>query len=495
MLTEKTVLILGAGPTTIGQSGECDQGAVEACKALKSRGCRVVAVTSNPDALMADTELSHTSYLEPLDLATLSDIVAAEKPQAVLGMFGGRDGLDLCVQLDRAGVLAEHGVSLWGTQADALNCMLDRDALQAALGRIEARTPALYPIQRESEAAEKAQALGYPVVLRCDDPNLIPDGVLVFNQEELTEKIAPITGEPTCRASVEASLWDWHQVEVEILRDHQGVAVLAGLVEFLDPAGVHPGDSIGVCPPQTLSQSFCDQLFDQAGKIADYLKLIGSATLRFAYSSSGNTLLVLAVHPRYTRTSALVARTTGLPMAEIASLLAAGLPMAQLLPQRCAAPGHPPMPAAVGVKWPVWQFQALDIQEDRVGPRMQAIGQALGFGTSFGEALQKAARSATSGGEGFLRASIHAQPSFDQVLQSEAAAGSERMFIQFQALVQGADPARLGAQSRIHPWFFEQLKSLADLQVRIQETAGSGCIGADLLREAKAAGFGDLHLA
>lgn len=491
---DTTILILGAGPTTIGQSGECDQGAVEACIALREKGYRLIAVTSNPDAIMADTDVAHTSYIEPLDLDTLTEIIATEKPHAILNLFGGRDGLDLSVKLDQSGILGAHGVSLWGTPTDALNCILDRDALQEALGRIEAQTPALYPVEKESEATEKAQDLGYPVVLRCDDPSLIPDGLLVYNQEELADTLAPIAGEPTCKVSVETSMWDLHQVELEILRDSRGLTVLAGMVEFIDPAGIHPGDCIGVCPAQTLSEFFCAQLFREACKIAEYLRLIGSATLRFAYKTDQGAVLVLAVHPRYTRTSALVSRTTGLPLAKLASLLAAGFSMDQVFPQRCDTPATPPKPYVIGVKWPVWPFKALDLVSDRLGPRMQATGQAFGFGATCQEALQKAARGATSAGEGFLRARIHARASSAEVLQAAASACSENLFILFQALVQGAELEKVGAQSHIHPWFLEQLKSMADLQGRIQSVK-DGRVDQDLLREAKAAGFSHRHLA
>lgn len=468
-LKNKQVLIIGSGPTMIGQTGECDQGAVEACLALTRHGCDVIAVDSNPDAVLIEDNLAGTTYLEPLTRDTLTQIIAKEKPDAVLPAYGGRTGLRLTFQLARSGELEQHHVAIWGSTADTLSAILDRDALSAALSEIQLATPSIYPISSEHSAVSAAQSLGYPVVLRCDDPNLIPDGTMVYNQEELTAIMAPVNGEPGLRLTVEASLWDWQQAEMEILRDAGGKTRLAGAVEYMDAAGIHPGDAVGVCPAQTLSDELINRLFDISRQIADHLSIIGGATLRFAHRGSQKEILVLAVHPRYTRTSVLVARVTGIPLAHIAVLLAAGATWEQL-PRDIHLPPDAPCPTGkpviVAVSWPVWDFDGIPEVKDNLGPRMQAVGHVIGFGPGFRQALLKAAGGAEPSAQMPFANEALRQHSLDTLIESLAFPSSKRLSTAYAAFGKGADVETIARRIHMAPWFMEQLKALADSHTR-----------------------------
>ncbi|MFZ1982992.1 MAG: hypothetical protein WAU91_01185, partial [Desulfatitalea sp.] len=400
LLKGKTILLIGAGPTRIGQSGECDEGAVEACKILTEMGGRVIAIDSNPDAILTEMGLAHQSYIEPLTMETLAQIAAAENPDALLPVFGGSTGLHLASQLTRHVAADGTRLKTWGTPARHLDDLLDRDALKSTLAALQLETPPIFSMNDMDAAAAKAQELGFPIVLRCDDAKLIADGVMVYNQEELRAQAAPVASEPGAVLLVEASLWDWRQVELEILRDNGDQTMVAGVVEYLDSAGIHPGDAIGVTPPQTIPPALLETLAAHARAIAAHLNILGSATIRFAYDPTKGTVLVTAVHPRYTRTSALVTRASGLPIARLATLLAAGLVWGDLPPALGAAAKPTQHRNIVAVKWPHWDFDRLGEIPDRLGPRMQAVGQAVGFGLSFAEALQNALRAANPGCSG-----------------------------------------------------------------------------------------------
>lgn len=491
-LKGKTILLIGAGPTRIGQGGECDQGAVEACEILKEMGCRVVTVDANPDAVLTEKGIGHRRYVEPLTPASLRQIIAAEKPDGVLTLFAGRSGPYLAEQL--GGTPAADPIPLWGTPPQSLQRVQDRDGLKSVLSAIQLKTPTIFSTTDMEAVAAKAQELGFPVVLRCDDAELMADGVLVYNQEELSQRAAAVAAEPQAVISVEESLWQWRQVELEILRDSQGQTVVAGVVEYLDCAGIHPGDAIGVTPAQTIPPALNEQLESQARAIAGHLGIAGNATIRFAYDPKTSSILVTAVHPRYTRTSAFVSQITAIPLAGLATLLAAGLTWKQL-PKTLPKPaGKAPDPAVVAVKWPVWDFKRLGEIPDRLGPQMQAVGQSLGIGLTFADAIQKAMRGANPGTHGFSRPADDQGLSMDELLQHLSTPTSQRPFFLYEALTKGATMAVLADQANIAPWFIDQMEKLVALEGQLRNHIGQ-LPPDDLLRQAKAAGFSDGCLA
>lgn len=494
-LQKMKVLIIGSGPTTIGQTGECAQGALEACRALSGKGYRIITVDANPDTVFNEKPWSHHPKIEPLTPETVSEIIETEKPDAILTIFGGRDGLHLASKLYQNNILPNQSITVWGPSNECLNSIRDRDTLQSALSPIGLKTPSIFPVNGVDAAVVKAQQLGFPVVLRCDDAQLLPDGLLIYNQDELNHIVTTLYGESAVKFSVEASLLEWQQVELEVLRDQAGSSKIIGAIEYLDTAGVHPGDAIGVCPPQTLPESFYITLKEQAEAIASHLSIVGSATVRFAYHPIRLDLLVLAVHPRYTRSSAMVACIKGMPIAKISSLLTAGFTLDQFSSELAQTKVPKGLPETVGVKWPRWDFARLENTEDHLGLQMQATGHGVGFGDSFKEALQKAARAGGSSHDSILSKAIELDHEpVDVILPRLATPSSRRPFELFATLFKGAAIDEIAQHTHISTWFIEQIKELADTAHRIRSNR-TGALNETLLRQAKAEGFSHSDLA
>ena len=492
------MLIIGAGPRIIGQSAECDEGALEAARTLTDHHCRIITVNSNPDAIITAPPWAYRSYLEPLTTFSLNQIIAAEKPDAVLPTFGGRQALHLAADLAHSGVLGNDKTALWGSSADSVEQVLNRDTLNSALSQIGLATPSIFRLSSMETAIEKAQELGFPVVLRRADTDLMPDGALIYNQDELRHHALPGFTEGLQAISIEASLIDWQQAELEILRDSGGQSVVVGAVEYIDTAGIHPGDAIAVSPPQSFSADRSRQLATLAQRIADHLNIIGNATIRFALSQADGAVLILAVHPRYTRTSALVARIFDIPLAALAALLAAGYTW-QTLPAVFSMPSAWPLDAApsahtpVAVKWPCWDFGRLKSTADRLGLQMQAVGQSVGYGLGFKEALQKAARAAAGNDIG-----LGAEPALEtsdlETLRADLSSpSSRRLMMILEAMRRGVSIEELGVRTHIAPWFLGQLRELADLEAHLRSLRGKQPAG-EVLLEAKAAGFSHRQL-
>jgi carbamoyl-phosphate synthase large subunit len=491
-LKDKKVVIIGAGPNAIGQSGECDEGALEACEALSAAGCRVIAVDSNPDALSIATPAAGKAYIEPLTVDTLHRIIETERPDAILPAFGGRQSLHLTAQLATEGVLADYDVEIMGPGADCISRLLDREALKSALAEIGHRTPPIHTVPGIDAAVEKAQAIGFPVVLRCSDADRMPDGILAYNPDELRSRAARLPVDARQLYSVEASLHQWRQAEVEILRDAKGETSIAGCVDYLDSAGIHPGDSLAVSPPQSMPDAILGQLERNAETIANHLAIVGGATIRFAYTPDDKQLLLLAVHPRYTRTTALVARVSDRPLGKASALLAAGYDLKGI--DRAVQPEgvQPPPFTAIAVKWPCWDFDGLDKTVDRIGPQMQALGQWISLGGSFKEAFQKGARTASGRAEGMGSSDFHHLDTAELLAQL-ATPSSRRIWLIVEALRQKVPCKAIVQRTRFCSWFIDQLAELIHTEQALRATDDAAPDEA-LLRRALSEGFGNAYL-
>lgn len=494
-LNGKKIVIIGAGPTSIGQAGECDEGAIEACQALNTLGCHLMVVNSNPDAVVNDGPWRHHTHIEPLTEESLKAILKTEQPDALVPLFGGREGLHLVAKLMTDMDARHPNPAIWGPAILTLDMIHNRETLQSALAPINLKTPPIFSVQGVDGAIEKARELGFPVVLRCDDAHQLPDGTLIYNQDELNDTAASLSGEAIVHLTVEASLVDWQQIEIEILRDKSGQSYAAGSVEYMDTAAIHPGDAVGICPPQTLNPAMQSQFFDHAAAIVEHLNIIGGATIRFAHHPSKDRPLVLAVHPRYTGTSALVSRVSGLPIAKLSTLLAAGFTWDEL-------PAGTPLPQSVhgdtgmvAVKHPVWNFEQLEGVADRLGPKMQAVGQSIGFGAGFSEALQKAMGANSIQGRGLASAAdSFADHSLDELLAIISTPASQRLGVIFEALRRQAPVDEVAQKTHMADWFIDQLKALADITLQM-ESQKIDQLPTDLLPKAKALGFSHQDLA
>lgn len=493
-LKEMKVLIIGSGPTTIGQTGECHEGALEACQALADLRCRIITVDATPDAVFNEGPWSQRPLIEPLTPETISNIIAAEKPDALLPLFGGRDGLHLISKLYQNKTLPNPSIQIWGPSKECLEGIRDRDTLQSALSPIGLKTPSIFPVNGVDAAIEKAQRLGFPVVLRCDDAQLLPDGQMIYNQDELNHIGATLSGESSIKFSVEMSLLEWQQIELEVLRDKAGKSLVLDAIEYLDTAGVHPGDAIAVCPSQTAPETLMAMLRKQAEAIVNHLNIVGSATMRFAYHPTRHDLLVLAVHPRYTISSAMVSRIKGIPIAKISALLVAGFALDQLSPDLLQTISPEESTVAIGVKWPKWDFTHLGKTEDRLGPQMQATGHSIGYGDCFKAAFQKAGSgTGTDNVSISLEAEKLGDESLSALLTRLSTPSSRRPFEILAALRKGAEVADIAQRTHILPWFIEQLKVIMNTASRISDNQ-TDILDDVLMRQAKIEGFSNSDL-
>jgi carbamoyl-phosphate synthase large subunit len=489
------VLVIGSGPTTIGLAGECDQGVLDACRTLAARGCTLLTVDANPDAVFNGGPWSSHAFTEPLTPSTIETLIEYEQPDAILSLFGGRVGLHLVSKLYQSDILVKNKVSVWGPSKKCIEGVQDRDTLQSALAPIGLKTPSILPANGVDDAVKKAQELGFPIVLRCDDAQVLPDGLIIYNQDDLTRIGATLSAELSCKMSVEASLLEWRQIDLEVLRDHTGKSTLVGAVEYLDTAGVHPGDSVAVSPAQTLSDSQASTLAKHAQTITEHLDIVGNATVRFAYLPDGHDLLVLAVHPRYTTSTALVARITGIPMAKLSTLLATGLALDPSTSELSLSTSPDEPTKMVGVKWPCWDFSRLKPTKDRLGLQMQATGHHVGYGDSFQEALQKAARAAVGNDGGIASEADKWDPTpLASLLPRLATPSSRRLFELYAALRKGAAVDEICRLTHMAPWFMEQLKTLVDTEQQLKTYRGQ-TPDTNVIRQAKIQGFSRIDIA
>ncbi|MEN6475808.1 MAG: carbamoyl-phosphate synthase large subunit [Syntrophaceae bacterium] len=490
----QSVLVLGAGPAFIGQGSEFDGAGYQAVLALKTLGYRTVAVSSNPADAMLDSGAADAAYIEPLNASRLAGIIAKEQVDACLPTMGGRAGLKLILELEQAGVLSARPMAVLGGGVHGIAACKDRALLKDALGQTGVDLPESAVALSMEEAEKACGHLGYPVVVRSSHTLGGEGATLVYNSEELRvvagKGISP--GGPV-RIIVEQSLLGWEKLQVEVLRDAVGAAVTAGLIENIDPVGIHSGDSMAVVPMLTVAADLMARLREMASAVVGALGIVGVANVQFAHDPHSGRVVVLEVNPRFSRTSALVTAATGLPLAAIATRLAAGFTMHETADDLgLALKDYTPDRDLVAVRLPRFQFERFKGARDRLSTRMQSFGEALGVGGTFKEALQKAVR-ALDGRSATLSAA--GKPgSVDECLEELGEPSSTRLFTLYAALALGAGVDELADKSRIKPWFISQLKDLATLEQAIRARRGRD-LAPELLAQAKQDGFSDAEIA
>ena len=320
------ILIIGSGPIIIGQACEFDYSGTQACKALRSLGYEIVLVNSNPATIMTDPEMADVTYIEPLNVNRLEQIIAKERPDALLPNLGGQSGLNLCAELYNAGVLDKYNVQVIGVQVDAIERGEDRIEFKQtmdSLGIEMARSQVAYSVD---EALAIADKLGYPVVLRPAYTMGGAGGGLVYNKEELKTVCARgLQASLVHQVLVEESVMGWEELELEVVRDKDGNMITVCFIENIDPMGVHTGDSFCAAPMLTISQEVMDRLQEQAYKIVDAIQVIGGTNVQFAHDPVSDRIIVIEINPRTSRSSALASKATGFPIALVSAKLASGL--------------------------------------------------------------------------------------------------------------------------------------------------------------------------
>ncbi|HVO41833.1 MAG TPA: carbamoyl-phosphate synthase large subunit, partial [Aggregatilineales bacterium] len=389
-----TILVIGSGPIVIGQGCEFDYSGVQACKALRREGYRVVLINSNPATIMTDPEFADATYIEPLTPDVLRLIIELERPNALLPTMGGQTALNLAITLDKSGTLAEFGVELIGAAARSIDVAEDRQLFKDAMTEIGLKMPVSETVTSVEDALRAAESIGYPALIRPSFTLGGSGGGIAYNAEDI-RRIAGqgLNESPVHQVLIEQSVLGWKEYELEVMRDRKDNFVVVCSIENIDPMGVHTGDSITVAPVQTLTDRELQRLRDMARRVIRRVGLeTGGANVQFAVNPQNGDVVVIEMNPRVSRSSALASKATGFPIAKIAALLAVGYTLDEIpndITRKTPASFEPSLDYVV-VKIPRWNFEKFKGVDPTLGPQMKAIGEVMAIGRTFPEALQKA---------------------------------------------------------------------------------------------------------
>ncbi len=492
----KKVMIIGSGPIVIGQACEFDYSGTQACKALKSLGYEIVLVNSNPATIMTDPGMADATYIEPLNLETMRQIIEKERPDALLPNLGGQSGLNLSSELARAGVLEEYGVKIIGVDASAIERGEDRIAFKETMNRLGIDMPRSEPAYSIEEAEDVATQLGYPVVIRPAYCLGGTGGGLVYNVEELRTVVSRgIAASLIGQVLVEESVLGWEELELEVVRDAKNQMITVCFIENVDAMGVHTGDSYCTAPMLTIDPDLQKRLQKYSYTIVEAIEVIGGTNIQFAHNPETGRVVVIEINPRTSRSSALASKATGFPIAFVSSKLAAGLTLDEIPYWREGTlEKYTPSGDYVVVKFARWAFEKFRDAEDKLGTQMRAVGEVMSIGKTYKEAFQKSIRSLETNRYGLGFACDLRKKSLDELMELLKEASSERQFIMYEALRKGASVDSLYKVTYIKPWFIEQMKELVELEEEILTYKGKK-LPNKLLVRAKKDGFADRYLA
>ena len=489
------VMIIGSGPIVIGQACEFDYSGTQACKALRELGYEIILVNSNPATIMTDPGTADVTYIEPLNLGSVTRIVEKERPDALLPNLGGQSGLNLSSELARSGVLDKYGVRVIGVDIDAIERGEDRIAFKETMAGLGIDMPKSSVVYSVEDAEKTAAELGYPVVIRPAYTMGGTGGGLVYNVEELRVVAnRGITASLIGQILIEESVLGWEELELEVVRDAKNQMITVCFIENVDAMGVHTGDSFCTAPMLTIDPDLQKRLQEYSYRIVEAIRVIGGTNIQFAHDPKTGRVVVIEINPRTSRSSALASKATGFPIALISSKLAGGLTMDEIPFWRDGTlEKYTPSGDYVVVKFPRWAFEKFKGSEDKLGTQMRAVGEVMSIGKTYKEAFQKSIRSLEKVryGMGFVKDFY--EKSLDELMELLAEPSSERQFIMYEALRKGADVQNLYERTYIKPWFINQMKELVELEEKILKYKGKS-LPNDLLTQAKKDGFSDRYL-
>ncbi len=489
------IMIIGSGPIIIGQACEFDYSGTQACKALRKLGYEIVLVNSNPATIMTDPDVADITYIEPLNLARLTQIIEKERPDALLPNLGGQSGLNLCSELDKAGILEKYNVQVIGVKVDAIERGEDRIEFKKAMDAINIGMPRSEVAYTVDEAVKIAEKLKYPVVLRPAYTMGGTGGGMVYNVDELK-----VVCERGLQASlvnqvlVEECIFGWEELELEVVRDADNNKITVCYIENIDPVGVHTGDSFCSAPMLTIPEDVQKELQEMSYKIIEAINVIGGCNCQFARNPETGRIVVIEINPRTSRSSALASKATGFPIAFVSAMLACGLTLKDI---PCGKHGtldqYRPNGDYVVIKFARWTFEKFKGSEDKLGTQMKAVGEVMSIGKTYKEAFQKAIRSLEIGRYGLGFANNYNELSKDELINMLRYPSSNRQFIMYEALRKGASIEELHELTSIKKWFLEQMKELVDEEETLLTMKGS-VPEKDVLKQAKLDGFSDRYL-
>jgi carbamoyl-phosphate synthase large subunit len=499
------VMIIGSGPIIIGQACEFDYSGTQACKALRQLGYEIVLVNSNPATIMTDPGTADVTYIEPLNLPTMTKIIKKERPDALLPNLGGQSALNLAIELAEAGVLEKYDVKVIGVQLDAIKRGEDRLAFKETMDRLGIEMARSEIAHNLEEAENIAQELGRPVVIRPAYTMGGTGGGIAYNMDEV-RMIASrgLSVSLVGQVLVEEAVVGWEELELEVVRDAKNQMITVCFIENVDPMGVHTGDSYCTAPMLTISPELQKRLQDYSYAIVEAIEVIGGTNVQFAHNPKNvqfahnpktGRVVVIEINPRTSRSSALASKATGFPIALISSMLAAGLTMDEIPYWRDGTlEKYTPSGDYVVVKFARWAFEKFAGVEDKLGTQMRAVGEAMSIGKNYKEALQKAIRSLEIGRYGLGFAKNFHDLSSDELMGLLSEPSSERQFIMYEALRKGITVDQLHEKTMIKRWFIEQMQELVELEEQILQFVGKP-LPDEMLEQAKKDGFADRYLA
>ena len=477
------VLIIGSGPIIIGQACEFDYSGTQACKALRALGYEIVLVNSNPATIMTDPDTADVTYIEPLNCERLEQIIAKERPDALLPNLGGQSALNLCAELANKGILDKYGVKVIGVQVDAIERGEDRNEFKktmASLGIEMARSEVANTVE---EAVEIAERLGYPCVLR---PAYTMGGTRGLQASPVNEVL------------VEESVLGWEELEFEVVRDSKNNMITICTIENIDPMGVHTGDSFCAAPMQTISEDVIKRLEEKSHRIVEAVQVVGGTNVQWAHDPVSDRDIIIEINPRTSRSSALASKATGFPIALISAMLASGLTLDEI---PCGKHGTLDKYVAGGdyvvLKFARWAFEKFKGVKDELGTQMRAVGEVMSIGKTYKEAFQKAIRSLEQGCYGLGFVGNYHEQSKEELLRQLNTPSSKRQFIMYEALRKGATIDEIHERTKIKDYFIEQMLELVEEENKILTHANENpgkMLPDEMLEQAKKDGFADRYL-
>jgi carbamoyl-phosphate synthase large subunit len=500
----KSILIIGAGPIVIGQACEFDYSGVQACKALKAEGYRVILVNSNPATIMTDPEVADATYIEPITPEMVEKIIARERPDALLPTMGGQTALNTALALDASGALKKYGVEMIGAKAEVIDKAEDRQKFRDAMDKLGLESPKSKAAHSMEEALEGLEFVGLPAIVRPSFTLAGTGGGIAYNREEFEEIVLRgLDLSPTTEVLIEESVLGWKEYEMEVVRDHADNCIIICSIENIDPMGVHTGDSITVAPALTLTDKEYQRM--RTGSI-NVLREIGVETggsnVQWAINPADGRMVVIEMNPRVSRSSALASKATGFPIAKVAARLAVGYTLDELtndITQVTPASFEPSIDYVV-TKIPRFAFEKYPGAEATLSTSMKSVGEVMAIGRTFQESMQKALRGLETGLNGFDEIEIEGTDgSGDEgsiraaVVRALGQPTPDRILVIAQAFRHGLTVEEVNAACSYEPWFLRQIADIVRTEGHVRVTGLP--VEATEFRKLKSKGFSDARLA
>src|SRR6195256_3979731 len=491
----KSILIIGAGPIVIGQACEFDYSGVQACKALRAEGYRIVLVNSNPATIMTDPDVADATYIEPITPEMVEKIIAKERPDALLPTMGGQTALNTALALDASGVLKKYGVEMIGAKAEVIDKAEDRQKFRDAMDHLGLESPKSKAAHNMDEALEGVEFVGLPAIVRPSFTLAGTGGGIAYNMEEFREIVERgLDLSPTTEVLIEESVLGWKEYEMEVVRDKRDNCIIVCSIENIDPMGIHTGDSITIAPALTLTDKEYQMMRDASIAVLREIGVeTGGSNVQFAVNPADGRLVVIEMNPRVSRSSALASKATGFPIAKVAAKLAVGYPLDELkneITGGATPASFEPSIDYIVTKVPRFAFEKFPQANDRLTTQMKSVGEVMAIGRTFQESFQKALRGLEVGVDGLNQKTTDRE----KIEKELGEPGPERIWYVGDAFENGFTLEEVHQLTHIDPWFLGQIKEIVDLEMELDDKRLTD-IDAGTFRALKRKGFSDRRLA